>query len=153
VIEVPWRKEAEKLPLIKVVGTSAAGKSTLVRKLREAGYNAQPVSQEHSEVPALWQQFEPPNLLIYLEIDLAGQRGRRQDVSWDRRALQREQRRLRHAREHADLRIKTSEMTEDAVFQVALAYLQHQKVAHHDEPLPPVAATGSFRKDRPADES
>lgn len=145
-IEVPWNKEPDPLPLIKIVGTSAAGKSTLVRKLREAGYNAQPVSQEHSQVPNLWQQFDPPSILIYLEIDLDGQRGRRPDVSWDRKMLLREQERLRHARDHADLRINTSEMPEESVLELALTYLKHQKVAHSDEPLPPVAATGSFRK-------
>ena len=52
------------LPLIKVVGISASGKSTLVKALRQRGYRARPVSQEHSNVPSLWQQFEEPEIDI-----------------------------------------------------------------------------------------
>lgn len=144
-IEVPWNKTPEPLPLIKIVGTSAAGKSTLVRKLREAGYNAQPVSQEHSYVPTLWREFGKPARLIYLEIDLDGQKHRRPDVSWDRKALRGEQERLTHAREHADLRINTSEMDEAGVLQLAFTYLQHEGIRHADEPLPPITATGTAR--------
>ena len=61
---------SHKLPVIKVVGVSAGGKSTLVRLLRERGYDARAVSQEHSEVPTLWKQFEPPRVLIYLDTTL-----------------------------------------------------------------------------------
>lgn len=146
-IEVPWtKKEPEPLPLIKIVGTSAAGKSTLVGRLREAGYNAQPVSQEHSYVPSLWQKFDPPDRLIYLEIDLEGQQHRRPDVTWDRKALRGEQKRLAHAREHADLRINTSEMDPDGVYTLAITYLQHEGIRHSDEPLPPVTPTGTLRQ-------
>ena len=66
----------EKPPLIKVVGVSASGKSTLVTSLREVGF-ARPVSQEHSDVAELWKQFGFPRVLIFLDNDLAGQRGRR----------------------------------------------------------------------------
>ncbi len=131
------------LPLIKVVGISASGKSTLVKNLRRTGYNARPVSQEHSHVPSLWQQFDRASVLIYLEIDLAGQCQRRPDVTWDTAALLSEQARLANAREHADLKINTTNAEAETVLKVALAFLANQRVRHANQPLPPIAATGS----------
>ncbi len=75
-----------KLPVIKVVGVSASGKSTLVKGLRAAGYDARPVSQEHSNVPDLWKQFDFPKVLIYLDVTLAMQEKRRPDVEWSEAA-------------------------------------------------------------------
>jgi hypothetical protein len=95
------------LPLIKIAGVSASGKSTLVRGLREAGYNARAVSQEHSHVPDLWRQFDRPHLLVYLNTELAVQQARRPDVSWTAAELAEERERLAHAQAHADLQINT----------------------------------------------
>ena len=74
-----------KTELVKIVGVSAAGKSTLVEGLRQFGYNARPVAQEHSEVPDMWQRIRPPNWLIFLDADLPAQGERRPDVSWSER--------------------------------------------------------------------
>lgn len=148
-IEVPWSERSElheKLPLIKVVGISAGGKSTLVKRLREAGYSAQPVSQEHSSVPDLWTQFEKPALLFYVDISLEGQRVRRPDVTWSEENWQNEATRLAHAREHADLIINTTGSTPDEVSTIALTFLTHNNIQKSDDPLPPITATGSFRK-------
>ena len=131
------------LPLIKVVGISASGKSTLVKGLRRAGYNTRPVSQEHSHVSDLWQQFDRPAVLIYLDIDLEAQRRRRPDVSWDEANLAIEQTRLAHAREHADLRLNTGHFEASAVLQLVVAFLQSQGIRHADQPLPALGATGS----------
>jgi len=131
------------LPLIKVVGISASGKSTLVKGLRRACYNTRPVSQEHSHVADLWQQFDRPAVLIYLDIDLAAQRRRRPDVSWDEANLAIEQTRLAHAREHADLRLNTGQLEAAAVLQLVVAFLQSQRIRRADQPLPALGATGS----------
>ena len=69
------------LPLIKVVGISAAGKSTLVQALRQLGYDAKPISQEHSYIPTLWRRFSLAHLLLYLDNDLVGQRRRRPELA------------------------------------------------------------------------
>lgn len=148
-LEVPWSQRSElreTLPLIKVVGISAGGKSTLVKRLREAGYNAQPVSQEHSSVPDLWTQFDKPDLLFYVDISLEEQRIRRPDVTWSEENRQNEVDRLAHAHEHADLLINTTGSTPEEVFTIALTFLTHNNVKKSDEPLPPITATGSFRK-------
>lgn len=140
---LPTHPVSPDLPLIKVVGISASGKSTLVKALRQRGYHARPVSQEHSNVADLWQQFERPRLLIYLDVDLATQEQRRPDVTWDKQWLQEETARLEHARGHANLMINTAGQSAEQVFQIALTYLQQEAIRHADEPLPPLAATGS----------
>lgn len=131
------------LPLIKVVGVSGSGKSTLVRGLRRAGYHARPISQEHSNVPTLWQQFEQATLLIYLNVSLEGQRTRRPDVTWSQTARQDEVRRLMHAWEHADLRIDTTHLSPASVLEVALTFLANQRIRNAPGPLEGIPATGS----------
>jgi RNase adaptor protein for sRNA GlmZ degradation len=131
------------LPIIKVVGISGSGKSTLVRALRADGYDARPVSQEHSNVPTLWQQFDRPTYLIYLSASLEVQQSRRQDVTWSEAAHQEEVRRLAHAREHADLRIDTGSLTPEGVHKVVRSFLTRRRVRHADRALEPVQATGS----------
>ena len=137
------------LPLIKIVGISGSGKSTLVHALRQAGYNARPISQEHSNVHDLWQQFDRATLLIYLNTSEASQHSRRPDVTWDAAAFQDEKNRLAHAWDHADLRIDTAGLTPAAVLQVALAYLTRRKIRHANGPLLPIPATGSAEKRPP----
>lgn len=131
--------------LIKVVGMSASGKSTLVQRLREAGYDARPVSQEHSGIPDLWQQFEKPAVLIHLDVSLEQQCVRRPDVTWGADVWQTERTRLAHARDHADLKIDTSSMTREQVVVVAQHFLRVRRIRRASGPLPPVARTGSAR--------
>lgn len=137
----------EKLPLIKVVGVSASGKSTLVSALRAAGWNARPVSQEHSDVQDLWKQFGFPQILIFLDADLAGQQARRPDVSWDAATLAEERRRLRLAYEHADLRINTSNLSAGQVQEMVTAFLITRAVRRSASPLPPLPRTGGSTPD------
>jgi hypothetical protein len=146
-IELP--RLTKPLPIIKVVGISGSGKSTLVRALRAKGYDARAVSQEHSNVPTLWQQFDRPTYLIYLNTSLESQEARRQDVTWSAAAHQEEFRRLTHAREHADLRIDTGDLTPSGVYNVALSYLVRRRVRHADHPLEALPATGSSAKPAP----
>ncbi|MEZ4864779.1 MAG: hypothetical protein R3C14_25935 [Caldilineaceae bacterium] len=146
-------KDDEALPIIKVVGVSASGKSTLVTGLRRAGYNARPVSQEHSQIATLWQEFDPTAALIYLETNLETQQQRRTDVSWDRQWLQSERERLTHARDHADLKIDTSALTPEKVLRIAELFLTKQKLRKSDHSLPPLAATGSWQPPTPTEES
>lgn len=138
------------LPLIKVVGMSASGKSTLVKGLRQAGYNARPISQEHSYVATLWQQFGLTHSLIYLHTTLPVQQQRRPDVTWTEAEFKAEEQRLAHAVEHADLSIDTTTMTPDTVLRIALAFLENRKLARSNTPLPPVNATGSAQAAAPA---
>ncbi len=134
------------LPQVKVTGTSAAGKSTLVRGLRAHGINARAAGQEHSQVPDMWRRLHPPQILICLEATLEAQRARRPDVTWTAAWLQVEKERLSHARAHADLRIETSCRTVSAVLAQALQYLQTRGVPA-GPPLPPRPRTGGVQPD------
>lgn len=135
---------AEKPPaLVKVVGVSAAGKSTLARALRAAGYDARPISQEHSGAPTLWKQFGVPRVLIYLDVSLEAQRTRRTDVVWSAENRSDEVARLANARTHADLVIDTSGQGGADVLAIALAFLQGKGVRRSSAPLPPLGETGA----------
>lgn len=138
-----YQTTTPRLPLIKVVGVSGSGKSTLVRGLRAAGYDARPVSQEHSGVPTLWKDFGVPRVLIYLDVSLDAQRTRRQDVPWSAEARSIEVERLADAHANADLRIDTSGQSPKEVCAIALAWLQAQRITHADAALPPTGETGA----------
>jgi hypothetical protein len=133
----------QKLPIIKVVGVSASGKSTLVRALREQGYDARAVSQEHSHSATLWKQFDVPRVLIYLDSTLEAQQQRRPDGTWDAANLAVERQRLQNAHAEADLRINTAELSEADVLHMALAYLRAKRIRHAQAPLPPAGETGA----------
>ena len=131
------------LDLVKIVGVSAAGKSTLVAGLRELGYNARPVAQEHSQVPDMWRRIRPPDLLIFLDADLTAQGERRPDVSWNEPWRRTELERLVHARLHADLVIDTSLLSAENVLEQAVDFLRVSSVQAASGPLAELPRTGS----------
>jgi hypothetical protein len=132
-----------KLPVIKVVGVSASGKSTLVRGLRERGYDARAISQEHSQVATLWKQFDVPRVLVYLDTTLEAQQQRRPDGDWTAASLHEERHRLGNAYADADLRINNAQLSSEEVLDMTLAYLRAKRIRHAAEPLPEAAATGA----------
>jgi thymidylate kinase len=95
------------------VGPCAAGKTTLVANLRERGLDAHAVAQEHSGVAYLWQLSEP-DLLIFLDVDLATTAARRRR-EWPATLYETQQRRLAHARAHADLYLDGSRLTPEEI--------------------------------------
>ena len=129
--------------LVKIVGVSAAGKSTLVAGLRRLGYNARPVAQEHSQVPDMWQRIRPPDRLIFLDADLPAQGARRPDVSWSEPWRRTELQRLEHARSHADLLIDTTPLSPESVLHQAVTFLQLHGVQPAPGPLAELPHTGS----------
>ena len=131
--------------MIKVVGLSAGGKSTLVAGLRRAGYDARAVSQEHTNVTELWRQFDPPAVLIYLGVTLDAQRRRRPDVSWSQTAHDDERARLADARAHAELYIDTSRLDPDQVLDLALRFLRGLRLVKADQPLASRPTTGGSK--------
>jgi cytidylate kinase len=117
------RAKQGKSPLIAVVGPCASGKSQLARALRERGYNAREVLQEHSYVPAMWQRITQPDVLIYLDVSEDVARQRRPTSApqgwWDTLAQ-----RLRHARQHADLYVDTDGLTVRQIVEQAVTFLE-----------------------------
>jgi hypothetical protein len=108
-----WQEGGEAGPRLTIVGPCAAGKTTLVARLRERGYDAHAVAQEHSGVAYLWQLSEP-DLLIFLDVDLATTAARRKR-EWPAALYATQQGRLAHAREHADLYLESSGLSADEV--------------------------------------
>ena len=108
---------------VVVVGPDAAGKSTLVLRLRQDGFDARSCAQDHSYVPDMWQKLSRPRFLIFLDASLEAIAQRR-DISWGQDRLDALQGRLAHAREHCDLYVNTDEMTpEEVTERVKLALL------------------------------
>ncbi len=112
-------------PRVTVVGPCAAGKSTLVARLRARGYDAHAVAQEHSGVPYLWQLSEP-DLLLFLDADRATIDARR-GYEWPAAIDDAQQTRLAHARAHADLYLDSSALTPDEVAERVEHFLAAQE--------------------------
>ncbi len=108
---------------VAVVGPCASGKSTLVKALRKAGYEARHPAQEHSYVPDMWLRLVDPDVLIYLDVTYEALLARRPTFG-EREYLEREKARLAHAREHADLVVDTSEMEAIDVQKKTLVFLE-----------------------------
>lgn len=111
--------------LIAVVGVCTSGKSTLVKGLREAGYDAYNVAQEHSCVKAFWNRRRP-DLLVLLDVSLAAAKKRRA-VTWDESRLQVQRERLADARAHADLCIFTDPLSQAEVLQTVIRFIGRKK--------------------------
>jgi cytidylate kinase len=109
--------------LIGIVGPCGAGKSTLANGLKQHGYNARAVVQEHSYVPDMWQQLTDPEVLIFLQASCAVG-ARRRNMSWTEAEWEEQQRRLRHAREHANLFLDTDTLDIPEVLQKVLLFLE-----------------------------
>ena len=108
---------------VAIVGPCAAGKSTLVSALLQAGYEARHVAQEHSYVPAMWQRISQPDILVYLDANLEAITVRRPTFRFSRADLAEQNRRLAHAREHCDLYVDTSDLTPVEVHERYLSFL------------------------------
>ena len=110
-------------PVIGVVGPCAAGKTTLSNSLRELGYAAKPIAQEHSFAPTMWQRITNPSILIYLDVtyDVSMQRRK---MNWNEAEFEEQHRRLAHAREHADFYLHTDPLTINEVLERTVDFLE-----------------------------
>jgi deoxyadenosine/deoxycytidine kinase len=109
---------------VAIVGACASGKSTVVEALRQAGYDARHVAQEHSYVPAMWRRIGRPDVLVYLDVDYPSIRVRRPIGDFRPKHLEEQNRRLAHARTHCDLYLDTSDLEPAEVQKRVLVFLQ-----------------------------
>ena len=107
---------------IGIVGPCGAGKSTLVNALAERGYKARHIAQEHSFVPTMWKRIVDPDILVYLDASFFVSTERRK-LDWVLEDYEEQLRRLRDAREHADLYINTDQLTPQEVVERVLRYI------------------------------
>ena len=112
-----------------VAGVCVAGKTTLVKSLRDLGIEAYNVAQQHSAIKKLWNRRQP-DILVVLDAQLATIR-RRRIVPWgdDRLAVQRE--RLCDAFKHADVYIHTDDLSKDDIVQKVLEHIRRHNYANN----------------------
>lgn len=107
---------------IVVVGPCASGKTTLVERLGELGYDARVVAQEHSVIRDLWQKRNP-DVVVALDLDLEQVRERR-SPTWSADIYRVQHERLDEAFEAADIRIDSGMHSEDEVEEIVLRWLE-----------------------------
>lgn len=108
--------------IIGVVGPCGAGKSTLVARLKPFGYNVRHIAQEHSYVPDMWKRLTNPDILIYLDVSYENTVLRRK-LDWTYEEYLEQLRRLRNARQFADLQINTNTLSVEEVINSILAFI------------------------------
>ena len=109
---------------IAVFGICASGKSTVVQRLQELGFNARSCAQEHSVIPNLCTKLEP-DVLVVLDCGYEAIKQRR-NVQWglERIAIQKE--RLRDALENCDLYLKSDYLTIEETVARIIQFLDTQ---------------------------
>jgi deoxyadenosine/deoxycytidine kinase len=112
--------------LLGIVGPCAAGKTTLVSALRARGVSCKAIAQEHSYVPDMWQRLTRPELLIFLEVSYPVTVQRRK-LDWTVEEYETQLYRLRHAYQHADLRIATDQLTPQQILERVLEFLDQTR--------------------------
>lgn len=104
---------------VAVVGRCASGKSTIAAALRDHGYDAWPVGQEHSIVPTLWNAKQP-DALVFLDASLASVRQRRHNPAWPDWIYELQTARLANARDNAHVFIDTDNVEIRDVLAIVL---------------------------------
>lgn len=109
-------------PRILIVGVCASGKSTLAKGLRQLGYDAGPLAQEHSVTPRLWARRHP-DILIALECRYETTVARRRARRWTIEHWEEQRAILKDAVAHAQIRICTDDLTPAELVDGALKEL------------------------------
>jgi deoxyadenosine/deoxycytidine kinase len=107
---------------VGVVGPCTAGKSTLIHNLSQPGIELRHIAQEHSYVPYMWQVISKPDQLIFLDVSYPETLNRK-NLDWTEAEYLEQQRRLSHARLHANLYVMTDHLTPEEVAQKVLEFL------------------------------
>lgn len=114
--------------LIGILGPCSAGKSTLIKKLKEVGYRCRHIAQEHSYVPDMWQRLVDPLVLIYLDVSYDVSM-RRKQLNMSPKEFDEQIARLDHARNHADIYLQTDPLNPGEVFEVILEGLKARGIS------------------------
>jgi len=116
-------------PLIGIVGPCASGKSTLIDGLARLGFRTRHIAQEHSYVKDMWRRLTNPDILVFLDVSFAVT-GQRRKLDWTEEDWQEQQRRLSHARQHADLVLDTDNLSIDEVLRKVTRFVGRKGNTH-----------------------
>lgn len=119
---------------IVILGVCAAGKSTLAHRLREHGLFARTVAQEHSAIPELWRWSGAPTT-IYLHASYQAVK-RRRASRMSESGYEEQLHRLRSARAEATVRVDTSDLSADDVFELVSERLSAEQPVPDEEEQP-----------------
>jgi deoxyadenosine/deoxycytidine kinase len=119
----PEQPASQNKPLVGIVGVCASGKSTLVAGLEAHGIRTRHIAQEHSYVKDMWKRITNPDILIFIDASYPVTLKRRQ-FNWTEEDWAEQQRRLRHAREYADLYINTDDLSIAQVLNMVIAFIK-----------------------------
>ncbi|MGB9868101.1 MAG: hypothetical protein ACPLPR_09420 [Bacillota bacterium] len=111
-----------------VVGVCVSGKSTLVAGLRELGYEAYGVAQEHSLVPRLWAMGRP-DFVVMLDCKYQTARKRRA-IAWGPERLEEQRKRLANALGHCHLYVRTDQLSAAEVLWVVVNAIKRAVKGH-----------------------
>jgi cytidylate kinase len=120
---------SSKPALIGIVGPCGSGKTTLTRALDARGYSVRHIAQEHSYVKDMWKRITNPDLLVFLDVSYPVSQGRR-PMNWTEADFAEQQRRLAHAREHADFYLDTDNLAVDEVLERVLTFVRANQGVH-----------------------
>lgn len=112
--------------LIGIVGPCSAGKTSLADGLKRLGFNARHIAQEHSYVPYMWQHISQPDILIFLDVSFKESQKRR-TLNWNYSDYEEQQKRLAHARQHANLTINTNDLSITEILTAVINFLNAVK--------------------------
>ena len=107
---------------IGLVGVCGAGKTTLTNGLKPYYTNVRQIAQEHSYVQDMWARLAKPDILIYLDASFSTTLQRKQ-FFWNEVDYQKQIQRLQHARQHADLKIDTDNLSPNEILESVLDFL------------------------------
>lgn len=113
--------------IIGIVGPCSSGKTSLVDGLIRHGVNARHIAQEHSYVPYMWQRITKPDILIFLDVSFPVSQQRR-PLNWKVSDFEEQQKRLAHARLHADLMVNTDDLSINKILKIVLDFLNEKKI-------------------------
>jgi hypothetical protein len=121
-------EESEHRTRIVVVGPCAAGKTTLVNRLRPKEYDIWSCAQEHSSVLQLWKKYCRADVLIYLDAELPTIARRQNRTDWTVARLSAQRRRLIDARLHCDFYLCTDDLTREQVAEAVEGFLREHGI-------------------------
>jgi hypothetical protein len=108
---------------VGIVGPCTSGKTTLIANIKSLpGVELRHIAQEHSYVPSMWQRISHPAWLVFLDVSYHISLERK-NLDWTLGEYQEQQRRLAHAREHADFYLMTDGLTPDEVADQVMNFL------------------------------
>ena len=113
-------------PVIGIVGPCAAGKTTLVHRLRQAGYESRHIAQEHSYVADMWKRLVNPDILVYLHVSYPFTNSRRK-MDWTEEEYKEQLHRLRNARQNANLCVDTDSLSPQEILDLVIQFVDRQK--------------------------